>query len=87
MDAAFLEELSAIKNPNYRLIAAMSEAPDWRGEKGFIDRAMLARHVPDLKAPVYYFAGPPAMAMAMQQMLSGAGVAEDDMRSEEFYGY
>jgi hypothetical protein len=27
------------------------------------------------------------MAMAMQQMLSGAGVADDDMRSEEFYGY
>jgi ferredoxin-NADP reductase len=86
-DAAFLEELGSIENPNYRLVAAMSEAPEWRGEKGFIDRAMLGRHLPELKAPVYYFAGPPAMAMAMQQMLSGAGVADDDMRSEEFYGY
>ena len=90
-DAAFLDELSAMDNPNFRLVAAMSEADKsalpWRGERGFIDRAMLARHLPDLKGPVYYFAGPPAMAMAMQQMLSGAGVADDDMRSEEFYGY
>ncbi len=90
-DAAFLDELSNIQNPNYRLIAAMSEAEKsarpWSGERGFIDRAMLQRHLPDLRGPVYYFAGPPAMAMAMQAMLSEAGVGDDDMRSEEFYGY
>lgn len=92
-DSAFLQELAELEkaNPRYRLVAAMSEpeksAQPWRGEKGFIDRAMLARYLPDLSAPVYYFAGPPAMAMAMQKLLSEAGVAEDDMRSEEFYGY
>jgi ferredoxin-NADP reductase len=90
-DGAFLDELSHLASPNYRLIAAMSEpeksARPWHGERGFVDRAMLQRHLPDLKGPVYYFAGPPAMAMAMQQMLSGAGIADDDMRSEEFYGY
>jgi ferredoxin-NADP reductase len=86
-DAAFLDELSGLKNANFKLVAAMSEAKDWRGEKGFIDRAMLERHLPDLRAPLYYFAGPPAMAMAMQQMLAGAGIPEDGMRSEEFYGY
>ncbi len=90
-DAAFLDELSNIQNPNWRLIAAMSEAGEsarpWSGERGFIDRAMLQRHLPDLRGPVYYFAGPPAMAMAMQGMLSAAGVADEDTRSEEFYGY
>jgi ferredoxin-NADP reductase len=92
-DAAFLDELAALEkaNPRYRLIAAMSEAErsarPWNGERGFIDRAMLERHAGKLARPVYYFAGPPAMAMAMQQMLSDACVAEDDMRSEEFYGY
>ena len=59
----------------------------WNGETGFIGRELLERHLADLKIPVYYFAGPPAMAMAMQSMLSGLGVSEDDMRSEEFYGY
>lgn len=90
-DAAFLDELSNIRNPNWRLIAAMSEAEKsarpWSGERGFIDQAMLQRHLGDLRGPVYYFAGPPAMAMAMQQMLAQAGVSDDDMRSEEFYGY
>ncbi len=92
-DAAFLTELQALegKNPNYRMVAAMSEpeksAQSWSGEKGFIDRALLGRHLSDLKGPVYYFAGPPAMAMAMQKLLADAGVAEEDMRSEEFYGY
>jgi len=89
-DAAFLEELRGLeqRNPNYRLIAAMSEPPaGWKGETGFINRAMLERHLPDPLQPVYYFAGPPAMAMAMQTMLGELGVAEADMRSEEFYGY
>ncbi|HEX7053090.1 MAG TPA: FAD-dependent oxidoreductase [Burkholderiales bacterium] len=96
-DAAFLDELAALEkaNPRYRLIAAMSEpeksARPWRGETGFIDRAMLERHLGaalgGAASPVYYFAGPPAMAMAMQRTLGAAGVREDDMRSEEFYGY
>lgn len=92
-DAAFLAELTELQNlnPRYRLVAAMSEpeksAQRWKGERGFVDRAMLERHLPDLRAPIYYFAGPPAMAMAMGQMLSGLGIAGADMRSEEFYGY
>jgi ferredoxin-NADP reductase len=92
-DAAFLDELRALENanPNYRLVATMAEAEKssraWSGETGFIRREMLERHLPDLLHPVYYFAGPPAMAMAMQAMLAECGVSENDMRSEEFYGY
>jgi ferredoxin-NADP reductase len=92
-DAAFLDELRGLeqRNPKYKLVATMTEAgksgQPWSGETGFIDAPMLRRHLPDLLAPVYYFAGPPAMTMAMQSMLEGCGVSEDDMRSEEFYGY
>ncbi len=92
-DAAFLDELQALEkvNPNYRFIATMAEAEKsarpWSGETGFIRRDMLERHLPNLLTPVYYFAGPPAMAMAMQSMLASFGVSEADMRSEEFYGY
>ena len=59
----------------------------WKGETGFIRRDMLERYLPDLLAPIYYFAGPPGMTMAMQGMLTEMGVSEEDMRSEEFYGY
>jgi len=86
-DAAFLAELKHMQNRNFRLVATMTEAPEWTGEKRFISRELLVEHLPDLRAPVYYFAGPPAMTMAMQGMLTDLGVSEDDMRSEEFYGY
>ena len=85
--AAFLEELERLQGPKFRLVATMTEAPGWKGERRFISRELLAEHLPDLRAPVYYFAGPPGMTMAMQGMLTELGVPEDDMRSEEFYGY
>jgi ferredoxin-NADP reductase len=92
-DAAFLAELQEMerRNPNYHLIATMAEAEKsaqvWPGETGFIRRDMLERHLPVTASPVYYFAGPPAMTMAMQEMLQGMGIGEDAMRYEEFYGY
>src|SRR5579859_3429611 len=87
-DAAFLAELKHMQNRNFKLVATMTEAPaDWKGERRRISRGLLAEHVPDLTAPVYYFAGPPAMTMAMQGMLKDIGVSEEEMRSEEFYGY
>jgi ferredoxin-NADP reductase len=92
-DAAFLDELRALEsvNRNFRLIATMTQpeksSRPWGGERGAIRREMLERHLPDPLRPIYYFAGPPAMAMALQGMLAEMGVAENDMRSEEFYGY
>lgn len=92
-DAAFLDTLSGLQeiNPNFHLIATMTDGEKssrpWKGETGFIRRAMLERYIPDLKAPIWYFAGPPAMTAAMKQMLDGLGIGEQDMRYEEFYGY
>ena len=92
-DAAYFEELDNLQrvNPNYRLVATMSEpeksSRPWSGETGFIRRELLERHLPDLAAPIYYMAGPPAMTMAMQTMLAECGVADNDVQYEEFYGY
>ena len=78
-------------NPNYRLIATLTEphksAQRWSGETGFIRRELLERHLADIKSPMYYFAGPPPMTMAMRQMLEKIGINEQAMRYEEFYGY
>jgi ferredoxin-NADP reductase len=92
-DAAFLTELQELEhlNPNYRLIATMTEpqksAQRWSGETGFIRREMLERQLADITSPMYYFAGPPSMTMAMRQMLEETGIREQAMRYEEFYGY
>ncbi len=92
-DAAFLAELQHLEevNPNYRLIATMTEpqksSRPWAGETDFIRRDMLERYLPDLMSPIYYFAGPPAMTMAIQHMLEEIGIDGQAMRYEEFYGY
>lgn len=92
-DAAFLTELQGMEqlNPNYRLIATMTEpeksAQRWTGETGFIRPELLERHLADITSPMYYFAGPPPMTMAMHQMLEETGIREQAMRYEEFYGY
>lgn len=92
-DAAFLPELQKLEqlNPHYRLFATMTEpeksAQSWSGETGFIRREMLERHLADTRSPIYYFAGPPSMTLAMQQLLQGMGIGEESMRYEEFYGY
>ena len=92
-DAAFLPELDDMQHENssFRLVATMAEPEKsvdcWWGETGFIRRDMLERHLPDLTSPIYYFAGPPAMTMAMRKMLEDIGTGERAMRYEEFYGY
>ena len=91
--AAFLSELEGLaeSNPNFRLIATMTELRDesieWTGETGLIDRGMLDRHLPDLAEPIYYCVGPAAMIASTRQMLESAGIASEDMNFEQFSGY
>ena len=92
-DAAFLAELVGLegRNPNYRFFGTMTEmeksAMPWKGERGFLDRAMLGRALGDLAAPTYYLAGPPGMVDALKKMVLEAGVPQERIRTDEFFGY
>lgn len=92
-DAAFLEELDGLqaRNPGYKFVGTMTgmekSAQSWKGEVGFIDQAMLGRHVDDPSRAVYYLAGPPAMVESMRKMLASLGLKDESLRSDEFYGY
>ena len=92
-DAPFLEALEKLEktNPNFRLIATMTEMSrsngKWDGETGLIDKGMLLRYLNDLRGPIYYIAGPPAMVTDMRKMLVASSIDEDDIRTEEFAGY
>jgi ferredoxin-NADP reductase len=77
--AAFLSELQG--NAAFRLHALMTDS------EGMLDAARLQRFAADLAKPVYYVVGPPGMVFGMQETLGAAGVPDDDIRSEEFYGY
>lgn len=92
-DAPFLDALRSLEtaNANFRFVPTMTgmerSKKAWNGEKGVIDREMLRRHLESLQGPIYYVAGPPAMAATMRKMLVSSSVDEDDIRSEEFAGY
>jgi len=66
-DSAFLRELQDMAglHTGFHLVATMSEIEKskqpWKGERGFIDGAMLKRCLPTLNGPIYYTAGPPAI--------------------------
>jgi ferredoxin-NADP reductase len=92
-DAPFLAELQRLEkdNPKYKLIASMTEMEKshrpWNGETSFINQEMLGRYLKDAASPIYYIAGPPAMVKGLHEMLSKAGMNDDDIRTEEFGGY
>jgi ferredoxin-NADP reductase len=92
-DAPFLETLQKLEqtNANFRFIAMMTDMPlsktTWNGETGTIDEQMLSRHLSNLRGPIYYIAGPPAMVAGITKMLVTSGVDEDEIRTEEFAGY
>lgn len=92
-DAAFLAELERLEkqNSSFHMIATMTDmehsSQAWRGHTEMIDSAFVKSAVKNLPEPIYYLTGPPGMVEAMRKVLSDAGVDEDDVRSEEFYGY
>jgi ferredoxin-NADP reductase len=92
-DAPFVEVLQNLEktNPQFRFIATMTEMrrskKTWNGETGRIDQEMLSKDLNELRGPIYYVAGPPALVSGMRKMLVASGVDEDDIRSDEFSGY
>lgn len=91
-DAAFLDELDALarRRGSFRLFPTMT-APagdnDWPGRKGRIDAALIESVLRGIAPPIAYVAGSPAFVASMREALNGAGVGDDDIRSEDFAGY
>ena len=92
-DAPFLEELQALqdKNPHYRFVGTMTESATssrpWQGERGFINAALLSKHLAHVAKPIYYVVGPPGMVTALRTMLKEAHIEDSDIRTEKFAGY
>ena len=88
--AAFLDELTELEaaNPSIRLVATMTEDPEWEGEQRRIGPALLRDHLDgDLGAYTYLVAGPPAMVEAMVEVLAAEGVPEERVLPARFSGY
>ena len=92
-DAPFMEVMQNLEktNPKFSFVATMTDTPrskkTWNGETARINREMLSKYLNDLRGPIYYIAGPPAMVSRMREMLVASDVDEDDIRTDEFAGY
>ncbi|OGG47102.1 oxidoreductase [Candidatus Kaiserbacteria bacterium RIFCSPHIGHO2_01_FULL_49_13] len=90
---AYLEDLenAAGDNPNFTLISTMTKlegyAGEWKGERGFIEKGLLARYLKNISNPVYYLAGPEAMVGEMRKLAVAMGADDLSIRAEEFPGY
>lgn len=80
-------------NKNLKIIYTISEVDQsvkWNGERGYIDKAMVNRHLDshDLDNSIFYICGPPGMLKAMQNLLQNElGISKDRIKVEEFVGY
>lgn len=63
------------------------DAKNWNGEKGFIDDAMLKRHVKNIRESHYYISGPPGMVDAYKNLLLGNSVPRTHIKTDYFPGY
>ena len=92
-DAAWLDELRqmACDTDRFRLVATMTRPAEaeraWGGATGPVDAALVRRACERLEAPACFVAGPPPMVAAARAALLEAGVEEDDIHGEEFFGY
>jgi ferredoxin-NADP reductase len=88
--AAFLDELEELdaRADWFRLVATMTQDPNWGGESRRVDAEMLLDVLGgDLGAYTFVVAGPPAMTEGVVETLKGAGVQEERILSDRFSGY
>ena len=92
-DCAFLAELQgyARQHERFKMVATMTDmgksTSTWRGETSLVDGAFLTRVSAALESPIVYVAGPPGLVVALRVALGAAGIDDDDIRSEDFFGY
>jgi predicted ferric reductase len=87
-DVAYREELEALRDRlDLRLVHILEEPPpDWQGERGFVTRELLERHLPaEHRAAMHHFlCGPPAMTAAAEAALRALGVPAWHVHTEIF---
>lgn len=83
----FREELEQLRQRlNLTVIHVLEQPPDgWTGETGFLNRGVLARHLPGNHRQVDYFlCGPPPMMQAVERALRDLGIPPYRIHSERF---
>ena len=62
-------------------------APAWPGERGYVDAAMIERHVPDYRERTFFISGPRSMVTAFQATLRELGIPRRRIKVDFFPGF
>lgn len=84
---AFREELDSLaRRLDLRIVHALLEPPQgWSGERGYVGREVLERHLPAARAQLEYFlCGPTPMTLAVERALAALDVPASRVHSELF---
>jgi predicted ferric reductase len=85
--AVFIGELEALAQKMPLRLVPVYEAPppDWGGERGFVTKALLQRHLPPQYLRWQHFVcGPGPMMDSVERSLSELGVPPERVRTERF---
>ncbi len=85
---AYKKELEKIdqENENFKVIFTMTDDDNWAGERRKIDAEFIGQYT-DTQKDYYMVAGPPQMVQGVVLELEKAGVADANIKSENFSGY
>ena len=88
-EVIYSDKLSKISKevPNIRIVYTLTKEELPGFEKGRINKDMIKKYVASLQESVFYIVGPPGMVSAMEEIVSGMGVLEENIKIENFTGY
>jgi ferredoxin-NADP reductase len=87
---AFFDELKKLSQElkkSFKLVMTMTDDKQWEGEKQRIDAQLIKKYVKDIDNSIFMMAGPPGMVEAVQNVLKGMSVKEQNIRIDSFAGY
>lgn len=87
--ASFRQEIESLKSRlNLKVVDVIERPPEgWQGESGFINAAILDRHLPTDRRPnqlEVFVCGPQPMMDAVEKALGNLGLSPGDVHSERF---
>jgi len=71
----------------YAIADPKSLPPNWPGEVGIVDAAMIKRQIPDYAERLFYISGPPPMVEGIAKTLRSLGVHRRNIKTDFFPGY
>ena len=85
-DIAFRDELEKIAAamPTLHVVHVLSNQPDWSGEKGYVDVALLRKYLDGVATPQVFVCGPPVMMTKVIRALRQFNMPKKRIHYEQF---